>query len=155
MTVSRNPRLWMTRAAALVLADALDARWMTIDEDRPWESTGQAEHEYRHALDSMRLLAAAVIATPVDTSTFSPEFERWRHGGWYVYGVTYPSGAIGCVSRNYSDGKWRIVCDPRGDGPTFASRDQAARAEYALVESVKRSRRERAQITATSIGVSP
>jgi hypothetical protein len=31
--------------------------------------------------------------------TYSP----WRHGGWYVNEVRYPSGAVGCVSRNYPD----------------------------------------------------
>lgn len=70
---------------------------------------------------------------------WTPAFSRWRHGGWYVSNVYYPSGACGCVSRNYPDGKWRIVCDDRrtelgapGDF-TFKTRDEAARAEYALV----------------------
>lgn len=64
--------------------------------------------------------------------TYSP----WRHGGWYVHGVRYPSGAIGCVSRNFPDKKWRIVCDPRpfDQQPTFATREAAARAEYALAQ---------------------
>lgn len=57
-------------------------------------------------------------------------YSRWRHGGWYVENVRYPSGAVGCVSRNYDDGKWRIVC---GDhSRTFRSRDDAARAEQAV-----------------------
>lgn len=66
-------------------------------------------------------------------------YSKWRHGGWYVSGVRYPSGACGCVSRNYVDNKWRIACDSRrsdlnapGDF-TFASRDAAAHAEHALV----------------------
>ena len=65
------------------------------------------------------------------------EYSRWRHGGWYVHNVRYPSGAIGCVSRNYEDRKWRIACDPRpfNERPTFASRDEAARAEYLLINS--------------------
>lgn len=65
-------------------------------------------------------------------------YERWRHGGWYVGGVRYPSGACGCVSSNYPDRKWRIACDQRrlnlnepGD-VTFRSREKAARAEQAL-----------------------
>lgn len=65
-------------------------------------------------------------------------YTRWRHGGWYVSGVRYLSGACGCVSANYPDKKWRIVCDSRrqalnepGD-VTFRSRDEAARAEQAL-----------------------
>lgn len=61
-------------------------------------------------------------------------YSRWRHGGWYVHEVHYPSGAIGCVSRNYSDRKWRIVCDPRPfeQRPTFRTRDEAAAAEWNL-----------------------
>lgn len=61
-------------------------------------------------------------------------YTRWRHGGWYVQNVRYPSGAIGCVSRNFEDGKWRIVCHPLpfDQQPTFKTRDDAARAEYVL-----------------------
>jgi hypothetical protein len=64
------------------------------------------------------------------------EYERWRHGGWYVTNVHYPSGAIGCVSRNYADKKWRIVCDPRPfeQQPTFKNRDAAALAEWKLTQ---------------------
>ncbi|WP_298434879.1 hypothetical protein [Ottowia sp.] len=65
-------------------------------------------------------------------------YSRWRHGGWYVSDVRYPSGACGCVSNNYLDKKWRIVCDGRrqdlnepGD-VTFRSREEAARAEQVL-----------------------
>lgn len=66
--------------------------------------------------------------------TYSP----WRHGGWYT-SVRYPSGACGCVSRNYADGKWRIVCDNRRTWPgedgdyTYPSRDAAAQAEADLI----------------------
>ena len=63
------------------------------------------------------------------------EYSAWRHGGWYVHNVRYPSDAVGCVSRNYPDRKWRIVCDPRpfDEQPTFPNRDAAARGELALV----------------------
>lgn len=65
---------------------------------------------------------------------FTPRYETWRHGGWYVTNVRYPSGACGCVSNNYSDHKWRIVAENTGPGVaedcTFPSRDAAARAEY-------------------------
>lgn len=66
-------------------------------------------------------------------------YSRWRHGGWYVHGVQYPDGAIGCVSRNYSDGKWRIACDPRPfeEQPTFATREEAAAAEYELARGAQ------------------
>ena len=62
-------------------------------------------------------------------------FSKWRHGGWYIHNVRYPSGAIGCVSRNYSDRKWRIACDGRDDAPTFKSRDEAALAEWHLAQA--------------------
>jgi hypothetical protein len=66
-----------------------------------------------------------------------PEYHPWRHGGWYVTNIRYPSGGCGCVSRNYADGKWRIVCDPRPfeTAPTFPNRDAAARAERALARA--------------------
>lgn len=65
-------------------------------------------------------------------------YSPWRHGGWYVHGVRYPGGASGCVSRNYPDRRWRIVCDDRRqdlNGPgdvTFRSREEAARGEHGL-----------------------
>ena len=31
------------------------------------------------------------------------KYSRWRHGGWYVGIMRYPSGACGCVSRTYAD----------------------------------------------------
>lgn len=70
-----------------------------------------------------------------------PSYTPWSSGGWYVSNVRYPSGSVGCVSNNYPDGKWRIVCDKRrnnlnepGDF-TFTTRDEAARAEYALAKA--------------------
>ena len=64
-------------------------------------------------------------------------YSSWRHGGWYVNDVHYPSGAVGCVSNNYTDKKWRIVCDPRPfeTAPTFRSRDAAADAEADAIRS--------------------
>ncbi len=83
-------------------------------------------------------MTATAKVAPND-STWSPMFSRWRHGGWYVSNTRYPNGGCGCVSRNYEDGKWRIVCDSRrknlheeGDF-TYPSRDAAARAERDLV----------------------
>lgn len=69
---------------------------------------------------------------------WTPEYESWRHGGWYVTNLRYPSGACGCVSRNYEDKKWRIACDPRpfADQPTFKNRDDAARGERDLVNEL-------------------
>lgn len=67
---------------------------------------------------------------------FTPVYSPWRHGGWYVDSVRYPSGAVGCVSRNYPDRKWRIVCDSRKDAPTYPSRDAAARAEKEIADNL-------------------
>ncbi len=69
--------------------------------------------------------------------TWQPDYSPWRHGGWYVNNVRHPSGAVGCVSRNYPDRKWRIVCDPRpfDTAPAFPSRDAAARAERELAQA--------------------
>lgn len=66
-------------------------------------------------------------------------YERWRHGGWTVLNIWYPSGAVGCVSNNYHDRKWRIACDPRPfeEQPTFRTRDEAALAEWLLVQREK------------------
>lgn len=66
---------------------------------------------------------------------WAPTYSPWRHGGWYVDNISYPSGACGCVSRNYEDKKWRIACDPRpfDEQPTFANRNAAALAERDLV----------------------
>jgi hypothetical protein len=63
-------------------------------------------------------------------------YSRRRHAGWYIDNVRYPSGACGCVSRNYEDRKWRIVCDPRpfDERPTFKTREEAATAEWALTQ---------------------
>jgi hypothetical protein len=73
---------------------------------------------------------------------WAPVFSKWRHGGWYVRNLAYPNGALGCVSNNYPDKKWRIVVDDRrvdlgqpGDF-TFSSRDAAAKAERELVQSI-------------------
>jgi len=74
---------------------------------------------------------------------FKPIFSKWRHGGWYVLNVCYPNNAIGCVSNNYPDKKWRIVCDERrkeiGDETdiTFSTRNDAAFAEFNLANSLK------------------
>lgn len=70
--------------------------------------------------------------------TIKHSFSKWRHGGWYVHSVRYPSGACGCVSNNYDDRKWRIACDTREDAHelyTYPSRKAAADAEYVLVKA--------------------
>lgn len=61
-----------------------------------------------------------------------PVFTPWRHGGWYVVNLRYPSGAVGCVAKR-DDGKWMVACDERSEPPTFANRELAAREERRLV----------------------
>ena len=61
------------------------------------------------------------------------QYQRYHQGGWYVVNVRYPNGAAGCVSRNYPDQQWRIVCDSRLGDHTYATRDEAARAEQDLI----------------------
>jgi hypothetical protein len=53
--------------------------------------------------------------------------------GWYRH-----IGSCGCVSRNFRDRKWRIVCDPRPFEvqPTFRTRDDAARGEWLFVKGL-------------------
>jgi hypothetical protein len=81
-------------------------------------------------------------APVAEEQDWQPVYSRWRHGGWYVHNVRRPGGACGCVSNNYPDEKWRIVCDHRrrdlgGPGDhTYPTRDAAARAELALVNAM-------------------
>jgi len=79
----------------------------------------------------------------VGVFSWQPAFSRWRHGGYYVGNVSHLKGGVGCVSNNYPDKKWRIVCDQRrgdlnepGDF-TFPSRDAAARAELEWTSALK------------------
>jgi len=112
------------RVAAYVRAMAADSYpCSVILEPAPTSTEAEAEPELEPAAD------------------WQPDYSPWRHGGWYVHNVRYPTGAVGCVSRNYRDGKWRIVCDERPGsypgGPndhTYRSRDDAARAEWALAK---------------------
>lgn len=81
-------------------------------------------------------LNEVVQGAPV--TPWEPVFSDWRQGGYYVSNLRYPNGAVGCVSNNYHDGKWRIVCDKRpfDERPTFATREAAAHAEKALIDSL-------------------
>jgi hypothetical protein len=71
--------------------------------------------------------------TNASTTDWTPQFARWRHGGWYVSNVRHIGGAVSCVSNNYPDKQWRIVCDGRRTGElgepgdyTYRSRAAAA-----------------------------
>lgn len=65
-----------------------------------------------------------------DDPGWEPSYSPWRHGGWYVDNVHYPSGAVGCVSRKWAiDRKWRIVCDPReGSYPRRSERSHLSQS---------------------------
>jgi hypothetical protein len=59
---------------------------------------------------------------------FQPQFEQWRHGGWYVTNIRRASGAVGCVAK-IADGKWAIACGEEFGDLTFSTRSDAAKAE--------------------------
>ncbi|GAO20222.1 hypothetical protein ALISP_0042 [Alicycliphilus sp. B1] len=102
--------------------------------DDVFDGIAQAIQAQSHCTPLQAFSQVLRMVDPARPFDYSP----WGHGGWYVSGVRYPSGACGCVSRNYPDKKWRIVCDRRrGDlnapgDVTFRSRDEAARAEQVL-----------------------
>jgi hypothetical protein len=62
---------------------------------------------------------------------WKPQYDHWRHGGWYV-NTYHPRGHVDCVSRNYTDKKWRIVGKDGPGQPTYRNRDEAAYAARAL-----------------------
>lgn len=105
--------------------------------DSEWHAFTHIEDANADAIvDAVERQAASLRRQNADDWT--PTYESWRHGGWYVTNLRYPSGACGCVSRNYADKKWRIACDPRPfeEQPTFKNRDAAAYGERDLVNSL-------------------
>ncbi len=102
--------------------------------DDVFQGIAQAIQAQSHCTEADAFAQALHLLDPSRSFAYT----RWRHGGWYVSGVRYPSGACGCVSSNYPDKKWRIVCDGRRqdlNAPsdvTFRSREEAARAEQVL-----------------------
>lgn len=119
---------------AIVTRAVQDAAALLPCPDDVFEGIAQAIQAQSHCTAGEAFEQVLHMADPNRMFTYSP----WRHGGWYVSGVRYPSGACGCVSRNYPDRKWRIACDGRrrdlnapGD-VTFRSREEAARAEQLL-----------------------
>jgi hypothetical protein len=118
--------------AAQTVAHACDT---DIYTDAP-----ECETSVKAAHDALGVLQGAIgralkVLSPLE---WKPIYSPWRHGGWYVHNVQYPNGAIGCVSRNYPDKKWRIACDSREGDHTYPNRDAAARAEYELAKSTPR-----------------
>lgn len=102
---------------------------MTAIDHETWKA--ERDRKFAHRF-------ATIIRPQMAATDWAPEYESWRHGGWYVTNCIYPSGAVGCVSRNYADRKWRIVCDERPNAHelyTYRTRDEAARAERELALS--------------------
>lgn len=89
----------------------------------------------------------------MNDSAWQPHFSRWRHGGWYVDNVHYPH-AVGCVSRNYPDRKWRIVCDKREGDHVYPTRDAAARAEREIARAESAEHADRDRVTRFKIAFS-
>ncbi len=62
---------------------------------------------------------------------WAPSFDPWRHGGYYVTNLRYPTGAVGCVAKVGARDQWSIAC-PDGWGAhvaRFSNRRDAAQAE--------------------------
>lgn len=103
-----------------------------------WREEGITYDEWSARVNGPRIAASRRrLRETAAQGRWTPTFERWRHGGWYVTNLTYPSGAVGCVSNNYPDKKWRIVCVGATPGSTedvtYRTRAEAAYAELALV----------------------
>lgn len=101
-------------------------------------STGTEARAREDSIDAHNRINREKRIQQMNQPDWQPEFSSWRHGGWYVGNLCYPSGAVGCVSRNYDDKKWRIVCDPRpfDEQPTFPNRIAAAFGERELINSL-------------------
>lgn len=39
----------------------------------------------------------------MERADWVPTFSRWRHGGWYVDNIVFPSGAVGCIASPTAD----------------------------------------------------
>lgn len=128
---------------------------------RPFIQDGNDLHQIRFKGDALQVLTVGfapnsdrqITQHEIDASSaledasenWNPMFSKWRHGGWYAHAVRYPQGSIGCVSNNYPDKAWRVVCDDRRTGAlgeagdfTYPTRIAAARAEYALAQESTR-----------------
>ncbi len=71
--------------------------------------------------------ARHILAGSLARADWTPSYQPWRHGGWYV-NLQHPGGGCGCVSRNFDDRKWRVVCFGSHE-TTYPNRDAAAYAE--------------------------
>lgn len=78
-----------------------------------------------------RPLVAERIASSVSymgRADWVPGYSAWRHGGSYVSGVRYPSGAVGCIAsaRKTISGRFEVGCFDLGK---FKTRREATDAE--------------------------
>lgn len=141
--IAIDPRDALSRA---LTSDAGNGQFVATVCGIPIDVIAEAPGNFDTTLD-IHLEHVAIKLRKTSLSSFdppaewNPSYNPWRHGGWYT-DVVYSSGACGCVSNNYPDKKWRIVCDRRrvnnepgelGDF-TYPTRDAAARAEYALAK---------------------
>ncbi len=127
------------------------------------ERNGQSsllEYSVLFAPDSARVICCRVFdftEALAEDDDWVPMFSAWRKGGWYVWNIARPEGGCGCVSRNYADGKWRIVSDPHRDEPgapgdfTYATRTEAAKAERALIAEQARALLHKARCNDSSL----
>jgi hypothetical protein len=118
---------------------AIDAEIVTIQNGAGFADTEPLDpHLFLDSADGEEICDEALQDPEQPPERF--DYSRWRHGGWYVHNVTYPTGACGCVSNNYEDRKWRIACDlrPFDKQPTFKNRDEAAKAEWLLAREQTR-----------------
>ena len=136
-----NARSFVAQVARLLIWEEFVKDRLAEDGVKP---TPDAIHAYQSDLDYLEgqdttleelIRKARAIEKGAEPAEFT--YERWRHGGWYT-NVRYPTGACGCVSNNYEDGKWRIACDSRRfeDQPAFKTRHEAALAEWRMVEEM-------------------
>jgi len=109
-----------------------------VIDNAPGNGDTTLDIELEHLMIKLRKTSLASFDPSAD---WKSGYNPWRHGGWYT-DVVYPSRACGCVSKNYPDKKWKIVCDRRrannepgelGDF-TYPTRDAAARAEFSLAK---------------------
>ncbi|UEC01659.1 hypothetical protein [Burkholderia vietnamiensis] len=119
---------------AIVTRVLRDTAALLTCSDEVFQGMAKAIQAQSHCTEAEAFEQVLHLLDPIRSFSYT----KWRHGGWYVSGVRYLSGGCGCVSNNYPDKKWRIVCDNRrqalnepGD-VTFRSREEAARAEQVL-----------------------
>lgn len=75
----------------------------------------------------------ALVEVPIDWDPqFAPRHPHTGDHDWYVRGVVYLNGTVGCVDNQKRDKKWRITNhrSPLAEQPTFTTPEDAAVAEY-------------------------